>query len=285
MQNPYVDHTNHIRQREQHERHRRRITKIKEAKRGAVNVKTDRLRRETWPTFRQNKNLIEHAEQIHRAQQQHDEDRRVEQRQRHVPKRLPTTRTIYQRRFVRFLRNRLQAREQHEKHKRRPLPNVDRDNREHRELRRRGPRQTLSLESKAAQRAVDRTEVRIEHQTPNNTNDHTRQNHRHEQARAKQSSPAHFSIEEERETQPQRKLATQRRNRVDQCMDHRGQEEVVGNKTREVSDTPERAARCFLLQADRDRIKERVDRKRKEHRESRRDEERGQQPLASILRA
>src|SRR5262245_23177577 len=68
-------------------------------------------------------------------------------------------------------------------------------------------------------------------------------------------------------------------------MDHRSQEKVIGNETRKVSQSPDNAARRFLLEADRYGIEERVDRKGKEHRQSRRDEERGQQPLASIWRA
>src|SRR6185295_10848085 len=100
-----VDSADHVCQREQHKRHRRRITKVKKPKRRAIDVETDRLGRESWSTFRQNKYLIKHTQQIHRAQEENDQDRRLQQRQRHVPERLTATRAVDQRCFVWFLWN------------------------------------------------------------------------------------------------------------------------------------------------------------------------------------
>src|SRR3954471_7041659 len=88
-QEPDISNADHIRNRQQNKRHRRSIAKVREAKRGSINVETDGLSRESGTTFRQNKNLIEDAQQIHCAQEKGDQNRWFQQGQRDITKSLP----------------------------------------------------------------------------------------------------------------------------------------------------------------------------------------------------
>src|SRR6185295_4757496 len=97
----------------------------------------------------------------------------------------------------------------------------------HRELRRGGPRQALCVDTKLLECSVDRAEVWIEHQSPNNADYHSRQHHRHQQTRAKETAPMDLIVQQQRETESEQKFKRQGRGGINKRMAHRGPEEII----------------------------------------------------------
>ena len=90
---------------------------------------------EPGPAAGRREDRRERRQRRHRAQDHDHHDRRPDQRQRDVEEALPGAGAVEARRFVDVGRQRRERRQQHQERERRPLPGVDRDHRDQRQLR------------------------------------------------------------------------------------------------------------------------------------------------------
>ena len=181
---------------EQHHRQRRAVAEIQLGERGAVGVEVEDLGRRAGAAAGRGEDRGERRERDHHAQDDDDHDRRPDQRQRDVDEALPRAGAVDARGLVDVGRQRGEAGEDHQERERRPLPGVDRDHRDQRELRVAEP--VVAAEAERARDEVDEAEVGRQHQrAPEQADDdrreHDRQDRRDPQrrlARAGSAAPA-----------------------------------------------------------------------------------------------
>ncbi len=120
---------------QQHDRQRRAVAEVELGERGAVGVEVEDLGRRARAAAGGREDRRKRRQRRHRAQDDHHDDRRPDQRQRDVAKALPGAGPVEPRRLVDVGRQCGERRQQHEEGERRPLPGVDGDHRDQRELR------------------------------------------------------------------------------------------------------------------------------------------------------